>query len=81
MYKYIEFGIGNRWLLRTEVELENGTEYEIKGVVKPIKPLSIYLRIWMGKTVLIIDSKEGFKKVGKPRNAVKLIFGIKSYLK
>lgn len=26
--KFIEFGIGNRWLVRTETELKDGTEFE-----------------------------------------------------
>ncbi|HBJ01730.1 MAG TPA: DUF3977 domain-containing protein, partial [Lysinibacillus sp.] len=50
--KYIEFGLGNTWLIRTETELEDGTEYEEKGIVKPVKFRSLYLRIWIGKTVI-----------------------------
>ena len=42
--KYIEFGIGNRWLVRTETELPDGTEFEQKGIVKPLKPQSFYVR-------------------------------------
>ncbi|MEN1936318.1 DUF3977 family protein [Paenibacillus sp. 102] len=78
--KYIEIGIGNRWLVRTEIEREDGTEYEQKGVVKPINVESYYLRVWFRKTCLIFDSKEGFKKVKKKRNEYKFIFGIVSRL-
>ncbi|WP_252503859.1 DUF3977 family protein [Sporosarcina sp. Marseille-Q4943] len=74
--KFIEFGIGNTWLVRTETELEDGTEYEEKGIVGPIKYHSIYLRIWICKTALIFDSKEGFKRSRKRRKAIKLILGI-----
>ena len=76
--KFIEFGIGNKWLIRTETELDNGTELEEKGIARPIKLQSLYLRFWVGKTVVTLDSKEGFKKSKKNRNAVKIIFGIKS---
>ncbi|MCC9734258.1 DUF3977 family protein, partial [Streptococcus agalactiae] len=31
MRKYIEFGYGNTWLLRTEFEASDGTEWEVKG--------------------------------------------------
>ncbi|MGT2828648.1 DUF3977 family protein [Streptococcus hillyeri] len=76
MTKFIEFGIGNRWLVRTEFEHEDGTEYEKKGIVGPIKPKSIYLRLWLGDTVLILDTKEGYQRQKKHKKAFKLIFGI-----
>jgi len=76
--KFIEFGIGNKWLIRTETELNDGTEFEEKGMVRPIKMQSLYLRFWLGKTVMILDSKDGFKKDKKERNAIKILFGIKS---
>ena len=76
--KFIEFGIGNKWLIRTETELEDGTEFEEKGIVHPIKIQSFYIRIWFGKRVLIVDTKEGFKKKRKQRNTMKMIVGIKS---
>lgn len=76
--KFIEVGLGNRWLIRTETELENGNEFEEKGIKGPIKPESYYLRIWLGKSVMILDSKEGFKKSKKKRKAFKILLGIKS---
>ncbi|MGT2754452.1 DUF3977 family protein [Streptococcus ovis] len=78
MKKLIEFGFGNRWLVRTEFEQEDGTEYELQGIVGPIKVQSIYLRLWVGYTVLIMDSEEGFKCQSKKRKAVKLLLGIAS---
>lgn len=65
-------------MIRTEIELEDGTEYEEKGIVGPIKFHSLYLRIWIGKTVLIFDSKEGFKRIKKKRKEFKFIFGLTS---
>jgi hypothetical protein len=35
--KYIDFGIGNTWLVRTETELDDGNEFEereIKGYIE-----------------------------------------------
>lgn len=76
--KFIEIGIGNKWFVRTETELNDGTEFETKGIVRPIQCQSIYLRVWIGNKVYIYDSKEGFKKTEKNRNEIKIIFGIKS---
>jgi hypothetical protein len=76
--KYIEFGIGNTWLVRTETELENGTEYEEKGIIGPIKIQSLYLRIWIGQTVFIFDLKEGYKRVKKSRKELKIVLGLVS---
>lgn len=76
--KYIEVGIGNTWIVRTETELEDGSEVEQKGIIKPIIFYSIYLRIWIGKTVFFWDSKKGFKKKSKPRRAFKFILGLTS---
>lgn len=76
--KFIEFGIGNTWLVRTETELEDGTEYEQKGIVGPLKFHSLYIRIWIDKTVFIFDSKECFKRMKKKRSEFKLIIGMTS---
>ncbi|MBB4823687.1 hypothetical protein HNO89_000907 [Sporosarcina luteola] len=76
--KFIEFGIGNRWFVRTETESADGTEFEEKGIVGPISFHSFYVRIWIGKTVVIVDTKEGLKTSKKKRNAFKLIVGVVS---
>ena len=76
--KFIEFGIGNTWLLRTETERADGCEYEEKGIKGPIKFQSIYLRIWIRKTVVILDSKQGMKWIKKNRNEFKFIIGVMS---
>ncbi|MFE1245338.1 DUF3977 family protein [Fictibacillus sp. NPDC058756] len=65
-------------MVRTETELNNGTEFEEKGIVLPIKLQSLYLRIWIGKTVVIFDSKEGYKRSIKNRSDFKLLVGIRS---
>lgn len=78
MKKYIEFGLGNTWLVRTEIENNDGTEYEVKGIYGKLKIESIYIRLWIWTRVIIIDSKDGIKLFEKKRNAWKLILGIKS---
>lgn len=74
--KYIEFGIGNKWILRTEIEPKEGSEYEEKGIIGPIKIQSLYIRIWLGNSVLILDTKEGFKRRKKDKRCFKFIIGI-----
>ena len=59
--KYIEIGFGNRWFVRTETENKDGTEFEERGIIKPIYFESLYVRIWFRKTCFIFDTKEGFK--------------------
>lgn len=76
--KFIEFGLGNTWFIRTETELADGTEFEEKGIQGPINFQSLYIRIWIGKIVFILESKEGFKRAGKNRSDFKLVFGIVS---
>lgn len=78
MRKYIEFGYGNTWWLRTEFEQSDETEYEVKGIAGKIKPISVYLRIWIGQQAYILDLKEGFKKQQKNRRAIKVVFCITS---
>ncbi len=53
MTKYIEIGLGNSWLVRTEYEKDDGTEVEVRGISGAVHPRSIYLRIWLGYTVWI----------------------------
>jgi hypothetical protein len=60
--KFIDFGIVNKWLIRTETEWEDGSECEEKGIKGPIKFHSIYLRVWLGKVVFMLGSKGGLKK-------------------
>lgn len=76
--KYIELGLGNTYLLRTEVELNNDYEFEVKGILGGIKFKSLYFRLWFGKKVFIFDTEEGFKTKIKNKNKFKIILGIKS---
>ncbi|WP_445669360.1 DUF3977 family protein [Paenibacillus sp. FSL R7-0204] len=42
--------------------------------------LSCYIRVWIGRTVWIADSQEGFKRGSKATRRFKIIFGIRSDL-
>jgi len=76
--KFVELGFGNTWLLRTETELVDGTEFEEKGIIGTLKIHSLYMRVWIFKTVFILDIREGFKRIKKDRNKFKLIIGLVS---
>lgn len=76
--KFAELGFGNTWLLRTEIELTDGTEFEEKGIIGPLKIHSLYLRVWIVKTIFIVDIEEGFKRIKKDRNKFKMIIGLVS---
>lgn len=78
--KYFEIGIGNKWLVRTEIELTDDYEFEEKGLLGGLYYISSYFRIWIGKRVYIFDTKEGFKIKNKNKRKFKIIFGVKSYL-
>ena len=72
--KFNEFGKGNTGLIRTE----KATEYEEQGIKGPINLYSLYVRIWIGKTVVIVDLKEGYKRQKKKRREFKAVSGIVS---
>ena len=63
---------------KTEIELTNDYEFEVKGILGGIRFKSLYFRIWIGKKVFIFDTEEGFKTKVKNKNKFKMIFGIKS---
>ncbi|MFC6279205.1 DUF3977 family protein [Streptococcus moroccensis] len=39
---------------------------------------SVYLRVWLGQTVYVLDSKSGLKRELKDRKAYKIIVGLVS---
>ena len=43
--------------VRTETENKDGTEFEERGIIKPIYFESLYVRMWFRKTCLIFDTK------------------------
>lgn len=76
MKKYIEIGLGNTWVVRTEIELDDGTETEHKGI-SPLRVVyGVYLRVWVRRTVYIFSTNQGFKRMRKQRSAFKFVVGI-----
>jgi hypothetical protein len=71
--KYIEFGIGNPSFISTEIN-----EVRFIGCKKPIIIESVYLRVWLCRLVIIIDSIEFLKFQIKPNHNFKILFGIQS---
>lgn len=71
MKKYVEIRFGNTWFIRTEIEEDNGEEIEFRGIGRLTKVDGVYLRVWVGQTVYIWSSNEGFKKTRKNRLYVK----------
>lgn len=76
MKQYVEIGIGNTWWVRTEVEHPDGTEDEVRGIRRFHRVEGIYFRFWMGTTVWIFSSNEGWTRTTKNRQAFKIVFGI-----
>ena len=73
---YTEMGIGNPTFINTEIEHADGTETRQSGFVKFSKFESVYIRIWLGKRVYALGSKQGFNTKRKSRNAFKFLLGV-----
>ncbi len=72
---FTEIGFGNPSFLSTEIE-KNNSEKRIKGFKLPKKINDVYFRVWIFKSVLIVSIKDGFKIMKKPKNKIKILFGI-----
>lgn len=79
MKQFVEIGIGNRWLVRTEFEKDDGTEYERRGIHWPSRVTSLYVRLWIGRRVVILDTSKGVRLYRKPRRKFKLVLGIQEF--
>lgn len=71
--KYSEVGYGNPSFM--SVEMENETR--IVGFCLE-RIVSMYVRVWVGNRVLIVDSVEGFKMGLKDKKCFKLVFGVRN---
>ena len=74
---YSEIGIGNGRLRLHRNSNGRGDEVRVNGWMVGVFR-SIYLRLWLGKTVIVIDSVDGLKVTKKSRRKVKILFGIVS---
>lgn len=78
---YIEYGLdfdNNRFGFGRSVEVEraDGSEYRTKDKIK-LKHKSYYLRLWIGKYVLVISKAHRVELIHKNRCNFKAVFGIK----
>jgi len=73
MNVFTEFGIGNTSFVSTEFEFDD-QEIRINGFYGISSFADPYIRIWIGKRVMII-SKDGFKIIRKAHNAFKCLIG------
>lgn len=62
-----------------EFEYEDGMESEVKGFIRFFIFKLVYVRVWIGIKVMIIDIKEGIKFMNKKVKKVKIIFGFFGY--
>jgi hypothetical protein len=72
---YAEVGFGNDTFCSTEVE-EGDTEYRIPKFVRPAKVTEYYLRLWIGRRVLILSTRDWFKIQKKDKAKLKILIGI-----
>lgn len=61
--------------LSTEIETDSH-EWRVPGLHPTGRFVSIYVRIWIRRTVIILDSKEGLKIKRKDRNRVLAVLGM-----
>ena len=72
---FAEIGFGNKTFLSTEVE-EVDEKYRVSKFILPKKINQIYFRFWIFKRDLIISTKNFIQLKKKPKNKLKIIFGI-----
>jgi hypothetical protein len=71
---YCEIGIGNPSIFSTEIE-SSRREIRIKGVrFSSLRVRTIYLRIWVGRRVAVIDWR-GLSIRSKSRRSFKVVLG------
>ncbi len=73
---YTEIGFGNETFISTEIEYPDGSETRQRGFLRCMKVNGVYARLWLGKKVFILSSREGFVSQRKNRSAFKALIGI-----
>lgn len=73
---YAEVGYGNKTLFSTEICELNGKETRVPKFLFPKEIDDYYVRMWVGKRVYILSSKDGPKIQEKRKFKFKIIFGI-----
>ena len=70
---FTEIGFGNDTFVSTEVETGD-VEMRQPGFIK-MKCRGIYLRLWVGHTVWIASTVNGFTRMTKPKKKFKFLLG------
>lgn len=71
---YREWGFGNPTFISSELDL-GSHEVRVPGLLPMFRCVSWYVRVWIGRTVFIWDSVEGFKRCPKSTRRFKLVLG------
>ena len=71
---FTEFGIGNGSFASTEIEFADGTEFRFNSSCFLTDFCHPYLRIWIGRRVLVLD-RSGISTHAKHRAAFKVLVG------
>ncbi len=72
---FAELGLGNPTFFNTEIE-KGEQEKRVSRFVIPPKIEGIYFRFWVGKSVLVLATKNGIALKKKDRVKLKILFGI-----
>lgn len=72
---YAEVGFGNETFFSTEVE-DVDTEYRIPKFVRPAKVTEYYLRLWIGRRIFILSTRDWLKIQKKDKNKLKILAGM-----
>lgn len=70
---FTEIGYGNTSFISTEVEIGE-YEHRLRGFVR-MKLVAAYFRIWIGKTVVVLSTNNGFEVKNKSKRKFKVLLG------
>ena len=71
---FTEIGFGNASFISTEIE--KGTrERRVRGCVR-MHVQGVYLRLWVGRRVWIISTRQGYETRTKSRSTFKFLLGV-----
>lgn len=70
---FTEIGFGNASFINTEIEIGD-RERRVRGCVR-MHVQGVYLRVWIGRRVWILSTRQGYKTMMKNRSTFKLLLG------
>jgi len=72
---FAEIGFGNASFCNTEIE-KGSLEHRVARFIVPPKIAGVYIRLWLGKRVFVVSTRNGFTTTLKNRNKFKLLLGL-----